>query len=62
MEHPNYVPLLHRAYELWEELEAEEAGELFARVGLLVAGDPDAEGNAGAGGLLSGARPTARRT
>ena len=43
MEHPDYVPLLHRAYALWEELEAEEAGELFARVGLLVAGDPDAE-------------------
>ena len=43
MEHPDYVPLLHRAYELWEELEAEGAGELFARVGLLVAGDPNAE-------------------
>ena len=43
MEHPDYVPLLHRAYALWEELEAEEAGELFARVGLLVAGDPTAE-------------------
>lgn len=43
MEHPDYVPLLHRAYALWEELEAEEAGELFARVGLLVAGDPNAE-------------------
>ena len=43
MEHPDYVPLLHRAYELWEELEAEAVGELFARVGLLVAGDPDSE-------------------
>ena len=43
MEHPDYVPLLHRAYALWEELEAEEAGELFARVGLLVAGDPHSE-------------------
>ena len=43
MEHPDYVPLLHRAYALWEELEAEEAGELLARVGLLVAGDPNAE-------------------
>ena len=43
MEHPDYVPLLHRAYALWEELEAEAAEELFARVGLLVAGDPDAE-------------------
>ncbi len=43
MEHPDYVPLLHRAYALWEELEAEAAAELFARVGLLVAGDPDSE-------------------
>ena len=25
MEHPDYVPLLHRAYELWEELEEEGA-------------------------------------
>ena len=43
MEHPDYVPLLHRAYALWEELAAEGAGELLARVGLLVAGDPNAE-------------------
>ena len=43
MEHPDYVPLLHRAYALWEELAAEEAGELLAQVGLLVAGDPNAE-------------------
>ena len=43
MEHPDYVPLLHRAYELWEELEDEGVGELFARVGLLIAGDPNAE-------------------
>lgn len=42
MEHPDYVPLLHRAYALWEELAAEGAGELLARVGLLVAGDPNA--------------------
>lgn len=43
MEHPDYVPLLHRAYALWEELEGEGRGELFARVGLLVAGDPATE-------------------
>lgn len=43
MEHPDYVPLLHRAYALWEELAAEEAGELLAQVGLLVAGDPNEE-------------------
>ena len=43
MEHPDYVPLLHRAYELWDELEAEGSEELFARVGVLVAGDPATE-------------------
>ena len=43
LEHPDYVPLLHRAYALWEELEAEGGEELFARVGLLLAGDPETE-------------------
>ena len=43
LEHPDYVPLLHRAYTLWEELEAEGGEELFARVGLLLAGDPGTE-------------------
>ena len=43
LEHPDYVPLLYRAYDLWEELEAEGEEELFARVGLLVAGHPDNE-------------------
>ena len=43
MEHPDYVPLLHRAYDLWDELEAEGTEELFARVGVLVAGNPATE-------------------
>lgn len=43
LEHPDYVPLLHRAYTLWEELEAEGGEELFARVGLLLAGDLETE-------------------
>ena len=43
MEHPDYVPLLHRAYELWEELEEETGVELFLRTGLLLAGAPDSE-------------------
>jgi sarcosine oxidase len=40
-EHPNYVPLLRRAYELWRELEI-EAGErlLFVTAGI-DAGTPD---------------------
>lgn len=37
-EHPDYVPLLSRAYELWDELEGEAKGSLFNRCGLLLAG------------------------
>lgn len=40
-EHPNYVPLLLRAYELWRELEAETGLELLRQVGLLQVGPPD---------------------
>lgn len=43
-EHPDYVPLLHRAYELWEELESDLGGaQLFKRVGLLLVGLPEGE-------------------
>lgn len=34
-EHPNYVPLLQRAYQLWEQLEDKVSDELFCRTGLL---------------------------
>ena len=37
-EHPDYVPLLRRAYELWADLEEDNAEQLFYRVGLLEAG------------------------
>lgn len=37
-EHPNYVPLVRRAYELWRELEAASERPLLDEVGLLVAG------------------------
>lgn len=40
-EHPNYVPLLLRAYELWEKLEAESGKTLYRDVGLVVGGTPD---------------------
>lgn len=40
-EHPDYVPLLHRAYELWADLERRASRTLFERSGLLVAGRPD---------------------
>ena len=42
-EHPNYVPLLQRAYELWRELEQESGKRLFNPCGLMVAGSPEGE-------------------
>lgn len=40
-EHPDYVPLLHRSYELWEELEKESAEKLFHQTGLTIFGRPE---------------------
>jgi sarcosine oxidase len=40
-EHPDYVPLLNRAYDNWAQLETETGADLFLRNGLLYAGDPD---------------------
>ena len=40
-EHPSYVPLLRRAYELWERLEADSRCKLFHRVGLVEMGPKD---------------------
>lgn len=37
-EQPAYVPLLHRAYELWRELERETGEELFRITGILSVG------------------------
>lgn len=42
-EHPDYVPLLNRAYELWGELEEAGGIELFRRCGFLTVGQPDSE-------------------
>lgn len=42
-EHPDYVPLLDRSYELWRELEAMTPAPLFTRTGLLVVDAPDGE-------------------
>jgi sarcosine oxidase len=39
-EHSDYVPLLRRAYELWNQLETEARRRLFHRVGLLEIGPP----------------------
>jgi sarcosine oxidase len=40
-EHPDYVPLLRRAYELWEELEGRSGVELHRQTGLLQIGPPE---------------------
>src|SRR2546422_2886561 len=37
-EHPDYVPLIQRAYELWRGLEAEAAERLLAITGGLMVG------------------------
>jgi sarcosine oxidase len=39
-EHPNYVPLVLRAYEHWAELERASRRKLFHQVGLLQVGPP----------------------
>ncbi|HEU4643882.1 MAG TPA: N-methyl-L-tryptophan oxidase [Gemmatimonadaceae bacterium] len=51
-EHPCYVPLVRRAYELWAELERESGQTLFRRTGGLMVGPPD-------GALVSGAKRSA---
>ena len=40
-EHPDYVPLLHRAYELWKELEAQRGETLYSPAGLIEIGPPE---------------------
>jgi len=52
-EHPDYVPLLRRAWTLWRELERESGETLLTQTGGLYAGDPNGE-------LVSGALKSAR--
>lgn len=42
-EHPSYVPLLLRAYELWQEAESESRNRLLTLCGGLMLGRPDSE-------------------
>jgi len=42
-EHPKYVPLLRRAYELWHALEAEAGERLLIVTGCVDAGAPDSQ-------------------
>jgi sarcosine oxidase len=43
-EHPNYVPLLRRAYELWRDLEAEAGEQLLHTTGIIEGGGPILDG------------------
>jgi len=42
-EHPDYVPLLRRAYDLWRDLERGSGRPLLVESGLILAGPPDGE-------------------
>src|SRR5438477_1644230 len=51
-EHPSYVPLVQRAYELWVELEKKSGRKLLLQTGGLMIGPPD-------GVLVTGAKRSA---
>jgi sarcosine oxidase len=48
-EHPDYVPLLERAYSIWNDLEEEAGEQVYFRTGLLYIGDSGSS-------LISGVR------
>lgn len=52
-EHPDYVPLLHRAWDLWEQLAEESQQTLIERRDLLMSGPPGSE-------IIEGARRSAK--
>src|SRR5215510_350153 len=52
-EHPDYVPLLRRAYERWYDLEQRQGVHLFTECGCLSLGLPESE-------LVDGVRRAAR--
>jgi sarcosine oxidase len=53
-EHPQYVPMVQRAYAAWEDLERVSGERLFERTGGLMAGRPDSV-------VVAGARASAER-
>ncbi len=53
-EHPAYVPIVKRAYQLWGELEREAGTTLLLKTGGLMIGRPDSE-------LVSGSRLSAEQ-
>ena len=59
-EHPSYVPLLRRAYELWRELERLAGEQLLHITGSIDAGPPDGAVFEGSLQSCAAARPAAR--
>ncbi|MEM7235918.1 MAG: FAD-dependent oxidoreductase [Planctomycetota bacterium] len=57
MEHPDYVPLLRRSYELWAQLEKERGEKLYHECGLLQVGP---QGGHVIQGVLASARARPR--
>ena len=53
-EHPHYVPLLRRAYQLWDEVQRESGESLLTITGGLMIGRPGSE-------LVAGARTSAEQ-
>ena len=53
-EHPSYVPLVQRAYDLWGELEQEAGAQLYLKTGGVMIGAPESE-------VFSGAVQSARQ-
>ncbi|MCZ6671907.1 MAG: N-methyl-L-tryptophan oxidase [Verrucomicrobia bacterium] len=53
-EHPDYVPLLERAYELWDELEADATEKIIYRTGGLYLGSSY-------GSIITGSLESARK-
>ena len=42
-EHPSYVPLVQRAFELWEQLSEEHGRDVYYETGIIEAGPADGE-------------------
>ena len=53
-EHPSYVPIVQRAYQLWQELEQESGKQLLLQTGGMLIGSPEED-------MVQGAEDSARR-
>ncbi|MFN5707262.1 MAG: FAD-dependent oxidoreductase, partial [Planctomycetota bacterium] len=53
-EHPSYVPMAQRSFQLWDEISARSRRPLLRRCGLLQAGPPDSA-------VIAGVRASAQQ-